>query len=205
MQTEVFEATEATAAGTTAPAATPVKRPWRRRQRYWVDLASQLPITALGMVATLFFVVMFNVTLRELSASRREQIATAAPEVVDRLQAEDHLFHRTIAGLSSIFIICVGFGMVVLTQRSAGPAVRIGSHLQRAARGDLDHRVTLRRRDHFQPLAASCNLLFEALQRQRQEDAARFERLALTAESATTPTAARALAAELRACAQGRR
>lgn len=188
-----------------APAATPVGAPRPRRRRYLVDRAAQLPITALGLLATLFFLVMFNLTLRDLTAARREQIANEAPQVATRLQAEDRALHRSIAVLSGIFFVCVGFGMVVLTQRSVGPIRRIGTHLERAARGDLEHRVSVRRRDHFQPLAASCNALLEALQRARRDDAARLERLAVAAESATSPGAARALAAELRAYARSKR
>jgi len=209
MQTEVRESQQAPARSAPAPGVDPadagVPTPRRRRRRYWVDWTVQGPITALGLLATLFFLVMFNVALRDSSAARREHITSAAPEVAAKLQAEDRAFHRSITVLSGVFFVCVAVGMVVLTQRSAGPIRRIGAHLERAARGDLQQRVTLRRRDHFQPLAAHCNRLFEALQRERQADADRLEQWAQAAENATTPTAARALATELRERARAKR
>ncbi len=155
------------------------------------------------VLATLFFVVMFNVTLRDLSSARRDQIAESSA-ISEQLAREDRDFHRSILALSGVFVLCVVVGTVVLTQRSAGPIGRIQTHLQRVSRGDLDHVVRLRRRDHFQALGETCNEMIRSLEERRRADITRLERLALAAEGASTPGEARALAASLRAFARAK-
>lgn len=174
-----------------------------RRRRYWVDWTSQLPITTLVALATLSFVVMFNITLRDLSSARRDQIAEDST-ISRQLAREDRDFHRSILALSGLFVLCVMVGTVVLTQRSSGPILRIQTHLERVARGDLEHTVRLRRRDHFQALGETCNQMIRNLEERRRADITRLERLALAAEGATSPGEARALAASLRAFARAK-
>jgi methyl-accepting chemotaxis protein len=199
MQTEVQMPLEAPPA---APPSSPMKRaPHPLRRRYWVDWRTQLPITALAMTATLFSLIMFNFTLHDLSASRRESIVEAVPELAERLQHDDRAFHNNIALLSGIFFACTTFGIVVLTNRSVGPIRRIQNQLLLAAQGDVEQDVVIRRRDHFRALAESCNTLLGALRQQRRHDAVQLEHLAEIAMTAE----ARALAASLRTLAQEKR
>jgi len=210
MKTELFQETAdpLTASGTQAaraqssPAASAPASGFRRK-RYWVDWASQLPITTLVVLATLFFVVMFNVTLRDLSSARRDQIAESSA-FSEQLQREDRDFHRSILALSGVFVLCVVVGTVVLTQRSAGPIQRIQTHLERISRGDLDHVVRLRSRDHFQALGETCNEMIRSLEERRRADITRLERLAQVADGTSSPGEARALAASLRAFARAK-
>ena len=146
MRTEaLLEATApAVPSGQAAPAARAPARP--RRRRYWVDRASQLPTTMLAVLATAAFIILFNLTLGDLTTARREQIAASAPALERRLRSEDRAFLRSIAILSGVFAVCVSVGMVFLTKRSAGPSRRIQAHLEKLARGDLESTVQLRER-----------------------------------------------------------
>ena len=156
------------AAGTAAPPAT--RRPHAMRRRFWVDSRSQLPILLLGVGSTLFFVVMFNLTLLALTEARRESIVDSVPAMESRLLEQDMSFHRRIYLASAALVLFVNGGLVVLTQRSSGPIHRIDASLRRIAAGDLAHTLSLRRRDHFGFLAEEYNRTLQVLrQRTRTE------------------------------------
>jgi methyl-accepting chemotaxis protein len=180
------------------------RRPFRRR-RFWIDRASQLPITVLAVGACLFFVILFNATMLEITSARRQQIAASSPHLEARMRQEDQALQRYLMALSGVFLVCMLGGIMVLTQRSAGPVHRIQSHLARLAAGELDQSVSLRQRDHFQGLAQSFNALATALRQRMASDADDLEGFASTAESCRTPAEVLDLAAQLRARAHEKR
>jgi len=159
----------------------------------------------LAVGACLFFVILFNATMLEITSARRQQIAAASPRLEARMQQEDQALQRYLFVLSGAFLACMVVGIVVLTQRSAGPVHRIQAHLERLAEGELDHSVVLRQRDHFQGLAQSFNQLADSLRERTADDANELEGLAAAAESCSTPAEVLALAGRLRQRAQVKR
>jgi methyl-accepting chemotaxis protein len=180
-------------------AALPARRPSVLRRRYWVDGRSQLPILLLGVGSTLFFVVMFNLTLLALTEARREAIVDSVPAMEQRLLAQDISFHRRIYLASAALVLFVNAGLVVLTQRSSGPIRRVEAHLQRIAAGDLAHTLRLRRRDHFGFLADEYNRTLEVLRQHTRRDIDTLEHVAavLVAGGAAEREAAAAALARL--------
>ena len=155
----------------------------QRRRHYWVDWRSQLPTLLLGVGTMVVIVVLFNLTFLDLTKSRRESIIQTVPEMGALLEAQDRTFHRLLSTASALLIVCMSVGLVVLTQRSAGPIHRLESHLRQVAEGNLAHSVTLRRRDHFRSLAEECNRTIRALQERTRRDIATLECLAVAVES----------------------
>lgn len=156
------------------------------------------------MGTCLFFVILFNATMLETTTARRQQIADS-PQIEQRMLEEDQALQRYLLVLSGVFLVCMVAGILVLTQRSAGPVHRIQAHLDRLAAGELDHSVSLRQRDHFQGLALSFNALAAALRQRTATDADELERFAVTAESCGTPAEVLVLAANLRQRARDKR
>jgi methyl-accepting chemotaxis protein len=176
-----------------------------QRRSFWIDRTSQLPITVLAVGACLFFVILFNATMLEITTARRQQIAGTSPHVEARMRQEDQALQRYLLVLSGTFLACMVVGIAVLTHRSAGPVHRIQSHLERLAEGELHHSVTLRQRDHFQGLAVSFNNLASSLRQRTAEDANDLEAMAAAAESCSTPAEVLAVAEKLRLLAQEKR
>jgi methyl-accepting chemotaxis protein len=167
-----------------------------RRRHYWINWRSQFPPTALAVLATVFFVVMFNWAMLQRTTVRRQIITEIRPFVEDRLREQDQAFHGFLLAMSAGFIVCLTLGMVIFTHRTAGPVHRVRLHMKRVVDGDLDHKVTLRNRDNFKDLAADFNTMVEALRERREGDAEALEGLALRLQqqsSAETRDVANAL------------
>jgi methyl-accepting chemotaxis protein len=169
-----------------AAAASAARRPATIRRRYWVDSRSQLPILLLGVGSTLFFVVMFNLTLLALTEARREAIVDSVPAMESRLLAQDMSFHRRIYLASAALVLFVNGGLVVLTQRSSGPIHRVENSLRRVAAGDLTHTLHLRRRDHFGFLADEYNRTLETLRQRTRTEIDLLEHVAAVLEAGGT-------------------
>jgi methyl-accepting chemotaxis protein len=163
-----------------------------RRRRYWINWRSQLPATTMSLLATLFFVVMFNWAMFERTSERRAVIAEVRPLVEQRLLEQDQSFHSFLLFLSAAFIVCLVAGMVVFTHRSAGPVHRVRAHIRRATEGDLNCDVSLRKKDHFKELADEFNEMLRTWRERNEQDAEKLEALAdrLRAPSAETEAVA---------------
>lgn len=171
--------------GESAPPSPPDQRPAQppapppsglfRRRNYWIDSKSQLPVTVLSFVVVTFFVVMFNVVMLDLAKARRGFLVDSVPSMQARLEAQDRDLQRLLAASSTLLVACVMARVVLLTHCSAGPVRRIENHMKRAAGGDLNHAVTLRRRDHFKSLADEFNVMIRALRKRAQQDVAALE------------------------------
>ncbi|UCE01491.1 MAG: HAMP domain-containing protein [Candidatus Latescibacterota bacterium] len=172
------EPRQAEPAGDAQPKGSWLQRALRRRH-YWINSRSQLPATGLAVLATLFFVVMFNWAMFERTSVRREIIAEIRPLVENRLRDQDQAFHGFLLVLSAGFIVCLTVGMVIFTHRSAGPVHRVRLHMRRVVEGDLNHRVTLRRKDNFKELAVDFNAMLHALQDRNERECETLEGLAL--------------------------
>lgn len=149
-----------------------------RRKHYWINWRSQLPATAMSMLATLFFVVMFNWAMFERTSERRAVIAEVRPLVEQRLLEQDQSFHSFLLFLSAAFIVCLVAGMVIFTHRSAGPVHRVRAHIRRATEGDLSCDVSLRKKDHFKELADDFNQMLRTWRERNEKDAVKLEALA---------------------------